>query len=232
MKLSIIMPVYDEIKTLPEILKQLKMLDLENKELIIIDDGSDDGSTKFLEDYNFSDWTDNYTRVLSLYQEQNKGKGAAVIRGIKEAKGDIIIIQDADLEYYPNEIKRVIQPILDNKTNIVYGSRFIKKRDHAYNLFGWGNKLISLFASILFFKRITDLETGYKAFKKELLNFKLNATGFEFEPELTAKFLKRKYKIHEVYITYVPRTKKEGKKITITDGIKAIYYLIRYRFVE
>ena len=230
MKLSIIIPAYNEEKTIEKILdKVLKVkLPLE-KEIIIVDDNSSDNTFNILQ---------KQKNIILLKHEKNKGKGAAIKTAFQKTSGDIIIIQDADLEYDPNDYPKLLAPILENNFSVVYGSRFSGKK---LNLAGekktdlpfhWmGNKFLSLLTSILFGQKVTDMETCYKVFKKEVINnMTIKSNRFEFEPEITAKILKKGYKIKEVPIYYKVRSYEEGKKITITDGIKALYYIVKYRF--
>ncbi len=230
-KLSIIIPVYNEINTILQVLKKIEKTKLRyvKKEIIIVDDFSIDGSRKIIK---------NIKKYKTVFHNKNYGKGMAVKTGLSFANGDIIIIQDSDLEYDPINYDKLINPILKNNADVVYGSRFITMR---FNLFGknktiiplhyFGNLFLTLLTNILYKTNITDMETGYKVFKKDVIKrIKLNAKGFEFEPEITAKILKKGYKIHEVPIDFNPRDYGQGKKITWRDGIKAAYYLLIYRF--
>lgn len=224
-KLSIIMPVYNEELTIEKSLQ--RVLDVEvplEKEIIIVNDGSSDNTAQVLG--NITD-----KRVCVLTHEKNKGKGAALRTGFDRVTGDVVIIQDADLEYDPNDYLDILIPILDDNADVVYGSRFLSG-PHRVLLF-WhyvGNKLITLIANILFNINLTDLETCYKAFRSDILKkmtFKSNS--FAFETEFTAKVAKAKYRIYEVPIQYFGRTYDEGKKITWRDGIIALFSLLRYR---
>lgn len=229
MKLSIIIPVYNEEKTINQILEKVLKVKLNlEKEIIVVDDCSKDETLNILKKRN---------SIILLQHEKNKGKGAAIKSGFKKATGDIILIQDADLEYDPNDYPKLLKPILENKTKVVYGSRFLNKKliffgKNKTNLpFHWiGNRFLTFLTSILYRQRITDMETCYKVFRKEVLNnIHINSNRFEFEPEITAKISKAGYKIYEVPIDYKVRSYEEGKKITVLDGIKALYYLIKYR---
>jgi len=226
-KLSIIIPVYNEKNTIKEILRQVRQVDLEplDKEIIVVDDGSTDGTTDILK-YE-ADSSLKYIR-----HQQNQGKGAAIRTGLAEASGDLVIIQDADLEYDPNDYKKLINPILKGKAKVVYGSRFTGERR---NMLFWhyvGNRLLSLATNILYNTTLSDMETGYKLFAKEALNgIKIKAKRFEFEPEITAKILKKGIRIYEVPISYTGREFSEGKKISWKDGFIALWTLIKYRFV-
>jgi len=228
MKLSVIIPVYNEEKTVKEIINKVKSVNLDiEKEIIIVDDSSKDSTRDILKKIK-----DDSIKVY--YHEKNKGKGAAVRTGLNNSSGEIIVIQDADLEYNPKEYPLLLDPILNGKEKVVYGSRF-KGRilgdlilSHYY-----GNKLLTLVTRILYLHGVSDMETCYKMFRREVLDgINLKAKRFDFEPEITAKIIKKGYNIYEVPITYHMRSFKEGKKIHWTDGIKALYYLVKYRFVN
>lgn len=223
MKLSIIIPVYNEKNTIKKIIKRVKEQNLE-KEIIIVDDNSTDGTKELLKEIE---------DVKVIYHEKNKGKGAAIRTGIDYVSGDIVIIQDADLEYDPRDYQKLIQPILDYNADVVYGSRFLGV--HRVFLFWhyFGNKFLTLLTNLLYNTMLSDMETCYKAFKSEVLkNIKIKQNRFGFEPEITAKIFKKKYKVFEIPISYSGRDYKEGKKITWKDGIVAIYCLFRYRFFD
>ncbi|MFA6088455.1 MAG: glycosyltransferase family 2 protein [Candidatus Woesearchaeota archaeon] len=238
MKLSIIMPVYNEAKTVSsiiDIVKKVKLGKIE-KEIIAIDDGSKDGTGNVLK---------QIPGIKVIIHKKNRGKGAAVKNGIKAATGDIIIIQDADLEYDPNEYPKLIKPIIDKKTKVVYGSRFLdanqkkqfiffrKKHKGAYDMAYVGGRLLTALTNILYFSKITDEPTCYKVFDSKVIKaINIKGNRFEWEPEVTAKILKKGYKIIEIPITYNPRTFEQGKKINYKDGIQAIWTLIKYRFVN
>lgn len=238
MKLSIIIPVFNEEKTIAEMLKRVDNLALSGatKEVIIVNDGSKDKTKEKVEEY-----LKKAKSSMKLYnQPRNMGKGAAVIAGIQKATGDYIIIQDADLEYNPGEIKKLLE-ILNGKDAVVYGTRlkrlphFSKEERRARFLIHYlGNKFLSLVTSTLYGQWVTDMETCYKLFPAGIAKkMTLHARGFEFEPEITAKLMKHGYKIHEVSITTTPRGYEEGKKLnTIRDGIKALWTLGKYRFVD
>ena len=228
MKLSIIVPVYNEQATLEEIVRRIRESPL-NKEIIAVDDGSSDNSPKLLEKMKNEIGLD----FLSIRHEKNKGKGAAIRTGLEAAKGDLILIQDADLEYDPSEYTRLIQPFLDDeKVEVVYGSRILLKQNSRSSfMFYWGGRLLSGITNFLYGSQITDEPTCYKVFKTRLLkSLDLTSDGFEFCPEVTAKILRRKIQIHEIPISYRPRSKEEGKKIQWKDGLIAIWVLIKYRF--
>ena len=236
MKLSIIIPVYNEGKTVEEILKKVineKIPGVE-KEIIVVDDGSTDETREKLNKLQSKSFK-------TILQDKNQGKGAAVLAGIKNSTGEYIIIQDADLEYDPKFIRQLIKPILEKKSKVVYGTRIKRlprlageEKTFRFLLHYFGNRFLSLVTSILYGQWITDMETCYKLFPKVALNgVRMNAKGFEFEPEITAKLLKRGYKIMELPIEVKPRGYEEGKKISaVRDGSKAIWYLFKYRFTD
>ena len=222
--LSVIIPCFNEIKTLEEVIKKVKNSPISSKEIIIIDDFSTDGSREFLR--NLKD-----ELITIKFHEYNKGKGAALNTGFKNAKGRIIIIQDADLEYDPSEYPNLINPILDNKADVVYGSRFKGGQPHRVVYF-WhrvGNGFLTLLSNIFTDLNLSDMETCYKAFKSDILkNIKIEESRFGFEPEITAKISKNDFRIYEVGISYYGRTYKEGKKIGWKDGIQAIWCILKY----
>ncbi len=237
-KLSIIVPAYNEEKTIVEILNRVKAVDLEKigveKEIIVVSDGSKDRTVERAR---------TVAGVRIIANKHNQGKGGAVRDGIKHATGNIIIIQDADLEYDPNEYYRIIKPILEKKARVVYGSRFLsqkqkkrnllfaKKKENAYSLAFLGGRIITLATNILYFTWITDEPTCYKCFRSDIIkNIKIENSRFNWEPEVTAKILKKGIKIYEVPISYNPRTFEEGKHINWKDGISALWTLLRYRF--
>ena len=230
-KLSIIIPVYNEEKTISGIIKKVKQAKINNvvKEIIIVDDCSTDGTKNILKEIKS-------VSVKIFSHKKNMGKGAAIRTGLKHATGNIILIQDADLEYNPEEYERLLRPIIDDKAKVVYGSRLNairKDMKNMYKLHYIGNMFLTMLTNILYGAKITDMETGYKVFKKEIIkDIKLRASRFDFEPEITAKVLKRGYKIGEVPISFTARKFEQGKKITWVDGIKAAYYLIKYRFFD
>ena len=231
MKLSIIMPVYNEEKTIEKIVERVQNVKIPNidKELIMINDASEDNSLEKL-----NNLSKKYKNVKVLSHEINKGKGAAIRAGLKYSTGDIVVIQDGDLEYNPEDFKRLIQPILDKKYKVVYGSRFLGRiKGYINPVHDLGNKFLSLTTALLYFRNITDMETCYKMMHKDVVkSLNLKANRFDFEPEITAKIIKKGHKILEIPIEYNSRSFKEGKKITWKDGIKAMYYLIKYRFVD
>ncbi len=231
MKLTVIIPVYNEANTILEILKRVKRVDLEGmeKEIIIVDDCSSDGTTEILQKQV------NSSQTKVFYHQKNQGKGAALRTGFKYITGDIVIIQDADLEYDPEDYVFLIEPIKKGVADIVYGSRLSGGRVQRVYMF-WhkvGNRLITLIANVLYNNTLTDIETGYKVFRREVLqNLRLKSNDFCIEPEITARVFKKGYRVYEVPISYYGRTYKEGKKITWKHGFGAIWTLIKYRFIN
>src|SRR4030043_205750 len=240
MKLSIIIPVYNEENTIAEILKKIKSVKLPsriNKEIIVVDDGSNDASILEVKKAMIN----LKIRDLKLIRHAtNMGKGSAIRTGIKKATGGIIIIQDADLEYNPNDYTRLLEPILNGKSKVVYGSRL---KHYPLRISGskktplithyLGNKLLTLFTNILYGNGVTDMETCYKVFKKEVIkDVNINAKRFDFEPEITAKILKKGFKIYEIPIKVNPRGYDEGKKISWKEGFVAVWTLLKYRFID
>lgn len=231
MKLSILIPAYNEEENILEVINRVQKAKLEGvtKEIIIIDDFSTDKTRRVLMDIK-----DGSLKIF--FHPKNLGKGAAIRTGLKHATGDIILIQDADLEYNPKEYPILLKPILENKTKVVYGSRLEAIRENIANMYKlhyFGNIFLTIITNFLYRTKITDMETGYKVFKKEVLDgIELKARRFDFEPEITAKILKKGYKIVEVPISFVARKFEDGKKITWRDGIKALFYLIKYRFTD
>ena len=229
MKLSVIIPCFNEIKTIEKIVGAIRELPYGNKEIIVVDDGSTDGTTEKLK-----------TEIAGIvdkiiYHDRNYGKGAALRSGIKAATGDIIIIQDADLEYDPKEIHFVIQPILDGKADVVYGSRFAGGTPHRV-LYFWhmaGNKFLTLLSNMFTNLNLTDIETCYKAFRSEIIkSIEIEEKRFGFEPEITAKVANKKCRIYEVGISYFGRTYQEGKKIGWKDGLMAIFCILKYNLLR
>lgn len=240
-KLSIIIPVYNEEKTVAELLKNVfaVKLPVEKIEYIIVDDGSTDTSVSMI--FSVTQKLRETKDILFIQQNRNQGKGAAVIAGIKKATGDYVIIQDADLEYDPKDIIRILQPVLKGHARVVYGTRLkrlpnFSRDERTAHFFAHylGNKFLSLATSVLYFHWVTDMECCYKLFPKDALHgIILHARGFEFEPEITAKLLKRGYRIEEVAIATNPRGYDEGKKLdTVKDGSKALWNLLKYRFID
>lgn len=230
MKISVIIPAHNEERTIAEIIRRVKAVNL-TKEIIVINDASTDKTGHILDRISREQVSGSPIKVIRHLQ--NQGKGAAIRAGLKEAVGDIVIIQDADLEYDPQDYAGLIQPIIDGKTSVVYGSRCLSKNKISSPGFFLGGKLLSFLTNLLYRAGITDEPTCYKVFKREVLqNLDLKCRRFEFCPEVTAKVRKRGYKIYEVPIHYYPRTIKEGKKIRFSDGLSAVWTLIKYRFVD
>ncbi len=228
--LSIIIPVFNEETHIEEVLNKIKAVRLpENvgREIIVIDDGSSDRTPQILKKF----MSDN---VISVHSSAlNYGKGSAIRIGIKKAKGDIILIQDADFEYDPDDYTRLIEPILSGKTKVVYGSRFKGKITGMKPIYLLANKILTFLANILYRANITDEATCYKVFSSDVINnLDLKCRRFEFCPEVTAKLLKLGYRIHEVPISYRSRSVAEGKKISWRDGFSAAWTLVKYRFVN
>ena len=222
MKLSVIIPVYNEVQTIREIIERVKQVPFE-KEIIVVDDCSTDGTRDLLKKME-------ETGITMLFHEMNQGKGAAIRTAIPYISGDIAIIQDADLEYHPSEYARLIPPILDGRADVVYGSRFLGG-PHRVLLF-WhsvGNRMITTLSNMLTNLNLSDMETGYKAFRSEILKrIKIESNRFGFEPEITAKVAKMGCRIFEVPISYYGRDYSEGKKIGWRDGIAAFYWIIKF----
>lgn len=238
MKLSIIIPVYNEAGTLREVVEKIESVSLPlEREVIAVDDFSTDGSRQVLKGLEY--------RIRVCYQEENRGKGAAIRKGLDVATGDIVLIQDADLEYDPTEYPKLLEPILKGEAVVVYGSRFSRigeiyqvsyqhKSFHLWHfIYYLGNRLLTFMTAVLYGSSLTDMETCYKVIRMDVLkSLNLVANRFEIEPEITAKILKRGIKIYEVPVSYKGREYDEGKKITWKDGLTAIKVLIKYRFFD
>jgi glycosyltransferase involved in cell wall biosynthesis len=218
------MPVYNEKRTLLDIIEKIKKLKLD-KEIVIIDDGSTDGTRDILRKEE-----EKKDSPKIFYGARHAGKGAAIRTGLRYVTGDLVIIQDADLEYEPEEYSKLIGPILEGKAEIVYGSRFLKRPLAIAPRYYVANKFLTWLTNILYRTRLTDMETCYKVFKTEIIkSIDLECNRFEFEPEVTAKLIKAGYKIYEVPVSYCSRSRQEGKKVSWRDGWGALYTLIKYR---
>ncbi|MDE6694732.1 MAG: glycosyltransferase family 2 protein [Bacteroidales bacterium] len=235
MDISIIIPAYNEGRTIEKVIDSLYRLLSDSEysfQLIVVDDGSKD-DTKVKAQQSL-DRLEEWKGVFRLIAKENGGKGSAIRAGIPYAEGDYIIIQDADLENDPHDILRMLQVIKSENLKVLYGSRFLKTESKSlYPAFYWGGRAVTLAANVLFGQRLTDEPTCYKMFSNDLLkSIDLKCKGFEFCPEVTAKVAKRGYKIKEIPISYFPRTKAEGKKVSWKDGVEALWVLLKYRFVK
>jgi glycosyltransferase involved in cell wall biosynthesis len=224
-KLSVIVPVYNERNTLPEIVRRMRSVELPlDLEVVLVDDGSTDGTRALLPQL-----ADSTVRVVK--HDQNRGKGAAIRTGLENATGDVVLIQDADLEYDPDEWPKLLAPVLKGRAKVVYGSRFTGER-RTMPLSSWiGNRVLVVAANVLYNTTLSDIETGYKVFDRDLLDtLALTADGFDFEPEVTARVLRRREHIYEVPISYMGRERYEGKTFTWRDGVLALWVLVKCRF--
>ena len=225
MKLSIIIPVFNEYETICELIRRVDSVQLD-KEIIIVDDGSTDGSRGLLNKYEGRDG------FKVVYQSKNMGKGRSLRTGFEKAEGEIIIIQDADLEYNPKDYPILLEPILDGRADVVYGSRFLGGPHRV--LFFWhylGNRFLTTLSNMFTNINLTDMETGYKVFRRSVLDsISLRCNRFGFEPEFTAKIARNKFIIYEVPISYAGRDYSAGKKINWKDGVAAIWFIVRFRF--
>lgn len=233
-KLTVIIPAYNERETIEEIIRRVRQADLDpdlhmEKEIIVVDDGSTDGTREIL-----ARMVETYPDIRVFFHDRNQGKGAAIRTALQHATGDYIVIQDADLEYDPREFSVLLRPLVEGKADVVYGSRFLGPHRAFLFLHYLGNKFLNLVTNILYDTILTDMETCYKMFRADVIkNIPLHARGFEFEPEITAKVLKRGYRVFEVPISYSGRDFEEGKKIhPWKDGLRALWTLIKYRFVD
>jgi glycosyltransferase involved in cell wall biosynthesis len=227
MNLSVVIPVYNEVDHIGEILRRVQSTNLP-KEIIIVDDGSRDGTRDALQKLDGQD------AVRVILHERNQGKGAAVMTGLRAAQGDVLLIQDADLEYDPRDYPTLLRPIEEGLADVVYGSRFLGA-PHRVTMF-WhmiANKMLTLMTNILYNTILTDMETGYKVFRREVIQgLNIRARRFDFEPEFTAKILKRNHRIFEVPISFNPRDYSQGKKIKLKDAFEAVWTLLKYRFMD
>ena len=224
--LSVVMPVYNEKTTIEEIIRRVLAVPVRS-ELIVVDDGSSDGTREILTEL------ERELKFKLIFQPKNGGKGAALRRGFEEVTGDLVVIQDADLEYSPEEFPELIELICEGRADVVYGSRFVGR--HRVFLFTHyaGNRLLTLITNVLYNTMLSDMETCYKVMRTDVLrSMKLESNGFGIEPEMTAKIFKRHYRVYEVPITYDGRGYEEGKKITWRDGFVALWVLVKYRFTE
>jgi glycosyltransferase involved in cell wall biosynthesis len=227
MKVSVVIPAYNEIKTIGDIVHRVQATGVP-EEIIIVDDGSQDGTRDVLKEL------DGQGGVRVILRERNQGKGAAVMDGIRAAKGEVILIQDADLEYDPRDYPALLKPIVEDVADVVYGSRFLGAARRPTMFWHMvANKLLTLMTNVLYNNILTDMETGYKVFCRDVVkDMTIHARRFDFEPEFTAKILKRKVRIFEVPITFNPRDYSEGKKIKLKDAFEAVWTLVKYRFVD
>ena len=229
MKLSVVMPVYNERRTLRVVIERVLTVPLE-LELICVDDGSRDGSREIL-----TELQNQHSNLHVFLQPKNMGKGSALRRGIEEATGDFVIIQDADLEYDPADYPGLLDPLIQGKADVVYGSRFLGSRPHRV-LYFWhsvGNRLLTLLSNCLTNINLSDMETCYKVFRREIIQaIPIEESRFGFEPEITVKVAKRRLRIYEVGISYWGRTYEEGKKIGWRDGFRALWCLVKYSITE
>jgi glycosyltransferase involved in cell wall biosynthesis len=225
MKLSVIIPVYNEVGSIAEIVKRVKATKLA-KEIIVVDDCSSDGTREMLTKM------DGKGRVHIILHQQNRGKGAAVRTGLAAASGDILLIQDADLEYDPRDYPHLLQPLVEGVADVVYGSRFLGGPRRAVMFWHMvANQLLTLMTNILYDTILSDMETGYKVFRRKVIEgMVIRANRFDFEPEFTAKVLKHHYRIYEVPISFNPRDYSQGKKINMGDAIEAVWTLLKYKF--
>ncbi|GAK58089.1 glycosyltransferase, family 2 [Candidatus Vecturithrix granuli] len=225
MKLSVVIPVYNEIQTIHEIIRRVQSVQIE-KEIIIVDDYSTDGTREYLQ-------TLRADHIQVFFHEKNQGKGAALHTGFAHVSGDVVVIQDADLEYNPQEYHLLLKLIVEGRADVVYGSRFLTGSERRILLF-WhslGNKLLTFLSNMITDLNLTDMETCYKMFKADILKtMRLEQQGFGFEPEFTVKVAKQRLRIYEVGISYHGRDYSEGKKIGWKDGVAVLWYLVKYRF--
>jgi glycosyltransferase involved in cell wall biosynthesis len=230
--LSVVIPVYNERNTLPVLLDRVRAVPL-RKEIVLIDDCSRDGTRELLQEYATRDWGDPLMSLRVLYHDVNRGKGAAVRTGFLAATGNVVIVQDADLEYDPSEIPRLLQPIVEGEADVVFGSRFLGDRPHRV-LYFWhylGNRFLTTLSNCFTNLNLTDMETCYKLFRREVLQEiapRLKQNRFGFEPEITARVARQRCRIFELGVSYHGRTYEEGKKIGWRDGFNALWCIVRY----
>jgi glycosyltransferase involved in cell wall biosynthesis len=234
--LSVVIPVYNEEKTVRDLVDRVQAVPI-RKEIILVDDCSRDSSRKILEELQLENGNDPENRIVVAFHEHNRGKGAALRTGFSRANGDVIIIQDADLEYDPGEYPRLLQPIVEGNADVVYGSRFLGDQPHRV-LYYWhclGNKFLTTLSNCFTNLNLTDMETCYKVFARQVLDDvlpSLRQERFGFEPEVTAKIARRKFRIFELAISYSGRTYEQGKKIGWRDGVRAMWYIVRYGLTD
>lgn len=227
MRISIIIPVFNEERTVLEVLQKVLKLPL-NKEVIVIDDGSTDRTSLLLREIERS-W--GYTNLKILFHDRNKGKGSAIKTALEIASGDVICVQDADLEYEPSQLIELLKYFEDSSIEVVYGSRFLKNNPVIYRTFYWGNKLLTFMINLLYGAKYTDAYTCYKLIRRDVMkNLNLESNGFEIEAEISVKLAKSKKKVIEVPISYSPRKREEGKKIGLKDALKGILTVLKFRF--
>lgn len=226
MKVSVIIPVYNEVTTIADVIQKVREQAIVGweKEVIAVDDGSTDGTREVLDNWK--------KKIRVILKEKNEGKGSALSKGFEAARGDVLLVQDADLEYSPSDYPKLLEPFGHEQVKVVYGSRFLGPHLSTFFVYEMGNKFVTLMTNLLYNTNITDMETGAKVFRKSVLKdiLPLTAKRFDFEPEFTAKVLKKKYQIYEVPISYYGRKFEDGKKLTWRDGIVALWTLIKYRF--
>lgn len=240
MKLSIVIPVFNEVQFLEEILGRVQRVELPQfeREVILVDDGSTDGTKDILARLEGQTAVDPEAKpfeepIRVYYHDRNQGKGAALRTGFSKTTGDLVIIQDADLEYDPNDWPKLLAPVHNGKAEVVYGSRFTGERRNMFFVHWIGNRFLTLLTNALYNTTLSDMETCYKLFPGDLIrNVNIRSDRFNFEPEITAKVLKQNIRIYEVPISYCGREFDEGKKITWRDGFAALFALIKYRFVD
>ncbi|MGZ4676653.1 MAG: glycosyltransferase family 2 protein [Acidimicrobiia bacterium] len=226
-KLSIIVPVFNERNTVVEIMRRMRAVDLPiEREIVVVDDGSSDGTQQVLAQLG-----DSTVKVVK--HGANEGKGAAIRTGLEHVTGDLVLIQDADLEYDPEDWPKLLAPVFRGKATVVYGSRFTGERRNMLYLHWLGNRMLSFVTNVLYNTTLSDMETCYKLFDRRVLEgVTIRSNRFDFEPEITAKVLRQKVRIYEVPISYTGREFEEGKKITWRDGFAALYALVKFRFVR